>query len=90
MSTTLGVQWEKSQHTAFTLWDIDTEFQIAYEAYEKWKGRHRRSRPLWLCLGIKRQDDAVGKALCLGRQIQRLLEDGKERFGAQFEQGDCK
>ncbi|KAF1852087.1 uncharacterized protein K460DRAFT_299829 [Cucurbitaria berberidis CBS 394.84] len=86
----MAVQWEKSQHTSFTLWDIDREFQNAYEAYEQWQAKHRRSRPLWACFGVKSQDDALGKALSLGRQVQRLMETGKQLFGRRFEQGDSK
>lgn len=86
----MAVHWEKSQHTSFTLWDIDREFQNAYEAYEQWQARHQRRRPLWACFATKNQDDALGKALSLGRQVQRLMENGKELFGTRFEQGDSK
>ncbi|KAF2036117.1 hypothetical protein EK21DRAFT_96096 [Setomelanomma holmii] len=84
----MAVSWEKSQHTSFILWDIDREFQNANEAYEQYQARHRRKRTGWACLGMKSQDDALAKALSLGRQAQRLLETGKALFGARFEQGD--
>ncbi|KAH7075745.1 hypothetical protein BKA63DRAFT_490694 [Paraphoma chrysanthemicola] len=84
----MPVSWEKSQHTSFTLWDIDREFQTANEAYEQYQARHRRKRTGWACLGMKSQDDALAKALTLGRQVQRLMETGKELYGARFEQGD--
>ena len=86
----MAVSWEKSTHGSLTLWDIDREFQDAYEAYEQWQARHRRTRSKWLCLGTKNRDDAVGKALNLGRQIQRIMEQGKARFGVRFEEGDSK
>jgi hypothetical protein len=85
----MAVHWENSQHTSFTLWDIDREFQNAHEAYEQWQARNRRRRPVWACLSVKSQDDELGRALSLGRQVQRLLEVGKELFGTRFEQGDC-
>ncbi|KAL6710722.1 hypothetical protein ACN47E_007779 [Coniothyrium glycines] len=80
--------WEESQHTSLTLWDIEREFLNAHKAYEQWQARHRRGRALWACLGLKSQHDALGKALRLGRQVQRLMKTGKELFGARFEQGD--
>jgi hypothetical protein len=87
----MAVSWDKSQQqTSLLLWDIDREFQDAYEAYGQWQARHRRTRSKWACFGTKNRDDAVGKALSLGRQIQRLMEQGKEEFGARFEEGDCK
>ena len=90
MLNTMAVTWEKPQHTSFLLWDLDREFQNSYDAYEQWQARHRRKRSVWVCLGMKNHDDALGKALSLGRQVQRLMETGKESFGARFEQGDCK
>ena len=90
MSSTTAVSWDKSQHqTSLILWDIDREFQDAYEAYGQWQARHRRTRSRWACFGNKNRDDAVGKALCLGRQVQRVMETGKEEFGTRFEEGDC-
>lgn len=86
----MAVSWDKPQHTNLTLWDIDREFQDAHEAYEQWQARHRRTRSKWACFGTKNRDDAVGKALSLGRQVQRIMEQGKERFGARFEEGDTK
>jgi len=88
--STMAVSWDKPQHTNLTLWDIDREFQDAHEAYEQWQARHRRTRSKWACFGTKNRDDAVGKALSLGRQVQRIMEQGKERFGARFEEGDSK
>ncbi|KAH8717081.1 hypothetical protein GQ44DRAFT_624255 [Phaeosphaeriaceae sp. PMI808] len=84
----MAVTWEKTQHAFLTLWDIDREFQNANEAYEQWQARHRRKRTAWACLSTKHQDDALGKVLSLGRQVQRVMETGKEIFGARFEQGD--
>ncbi|CAO2650943.1 Nn.00g092400.m01.CDS01 [Neocucurbitaria sp. VM-36] len=86
----MAVHWEKSPHTSFTLWDIDREFQNAHDAYEQWQAKNRRRRPLWACFGVKSQDDTLSKALRLGRQVQRLMETGKELFGSRFEQGDSK
>ena len=86
----MAVHWENSPHTSFTLWDIDREFQNAYDAYEEYKARQSRRRAVWTCLRTKNQDDALAKALSLGRQVQRLMEAGKDLFGAPFEQGDCK
>ncbi|KAJ4369014.1 hypothetical protein N0V83_006096 [Neocucurbitaria cava] len=85
-----AVTWEKSQHTSLALWDIDREFQNAYEAYQQWQAKNGRKRPVWACLRGKRQDDTLSKALRLGRQIQRLMETGKELFGSRFEEGDSK
>ncbi|KAF2848768.1 hypothetical protein T440DRAFT_146429 [Plenodomus tracheiphilus IPT5] len=90
MSTSEGFQWGESQHTSLTLWDIDREFQQAHKAYEQWLARHRRTRPVWTCFGFRTQEDAVERALNLGRQVQRLMENGKKRFGARFEQGDSR
>lgn len=85
----MTVFWEETQHTSLTLWDIDREFQNAHDAYEQWQARNRRFRPVWVCLGLKNQDDALGKALRLGRRVQRLMETGKKLWGTRFEQGDC-
>jgi hypothetical protein len=84
----MATTWDKPQHTFLTLWDIDREFQNAHEAYEQWQARQRRKRSAWACLGVKHQDDALGKTLSLGRQVQRVMETGKEVFGTRFEQGD--
>jgi hypothetical protein len=84
----MAVIWEKSQQAFLTLWDIDREFERAHEAYEQWQARNRRKRSTWACLGVKPQDDALGKSLSLGRQVQRVMESGKELFGSRFEQGD--
>lgn len=86
----MALPWDKPQHTSLTLWDIDREFQDAYEAYGQWQARHRSKRTVWACFGTKNRDDTVGKALCLGRSVQRLMATGKERFGSRFEEGDCK
>lgn len=84
----MAVIWEKSQQAFLTLFDIDREFERAYEAYEQWQTRNRRKRSAWTCLRVKHQDDALGKSLNLGRQVQRAMESGKELFGSRFEQGD--
>jgi len=84
----MAVPWDKSQHTALTLWDIDRELQDAYETYEQWQARHRRTRSRWACIPGKNRDDAVGKALSLGRQVHRVLDSGKQAFGTRFEEGD--
>jgi hypothetical protein len=86
----MAFTWEKSQQTSFLLWDLDREFQNSYEAYEQWQARNRRGRSAWICFGVKNQDDVLGKALSLGRQVQRLMECGKELYGTRFEQGDCQ
>ncbi|KAL6153335.1 hypothetical protein ACJQWK_11632 [Exserohilum turcicum] len=90
MCPAVAMSWEKTQHTALTLWDIDRVFQDAHEAYEQWQARHRHTRSKWICFGGKNRDDAVGRALSLGRQIQRIMESGKEAFGERFEEGDQK
>jgi hypothetical protein len=82
--------WEKPQQNFFALWDIDREFQNAYEAYEQWQARSHRKRSAWACLGVKHHDDALGKTLSLGRQVQRVMDAGMERFGSRFEQGDSE
>lgn len=90
VSTSTGLQWAEVQHTSLTLWDIDSEFQQAQKAYEQWQARNRYTHPVWTRLGIRNKGTALRRALHLGRQIQTLMENGKERFGARFEQGDCK
>jgi hypothetical protein len=82
--------WEKPSQNFFALWDIDREFQNAHEAYEQWQARNHRKRSTWACLGLKHHDDALGKTLSLGRQVQRVIDAGIERFGSRFEQGDSK
>lgn len=82
--------WEESDYASFLLWDIDREFQNAYEAYEQWLARNRRRRSAWQCITGSTQEDALGKALSLGRHVQKLIDDGKEAFGSRFERGDCK
>ncbi|KAF2830174.1 hypothetical protein CC86DRAFT_181615 [Ophiobolus disseminans] len=84
----MTVTWEKSQHTSLLLWDLDREFQNSYEAYEQWQARNHRKRSAWTCLGLNHKDDTLGRALSLGRQVQRLMDIGKEMFGVRFEQGD--
>jgi hypothetical protein len=76
----MAVIWEKSQQAFLTLWDIDREFERAHEAYEQWQARNRRKRSTWACLGVKSQDDALGKSLSLGRQVATVMESGKELF----------
>ncbi|KAF2256790.1 hypothetical protein BU26DRAFT_558227 [Trematosphaeria pertusa] len=80
--------WEESDYASFLLWDIDREFQNAYEAYEQWLARNRRRRSAWQCITGSTQEDALGKALSLGRHVQKLIDDGKEAFGSRFERGD--
>lgn len=90
MSTSKTVQWGESQHASLTLWDIDREFQQAHGAYKQWQARHLRTRPAWNCFGLQTKQDAVERALHLGRQVPKLMEKGKAKFGARFEQGDSK
>lgn len=85
----MAVIWEKAQQAFLTLWDIDREFQNAHEAYEQWQARNRRKRSSWACLGVKNHEDALGKALSLGREVQRVMERGADLYGSRFEQGDC-
>ncbi|KAH5224198.1 hypothetical protein HBI62_116590 [Parastagonospora nodorum] len=84
----MAVIWEKAQQAFLTLWDIDREFQNAHEAYEQWQARNRRKRSSWACLGVKNYEDALGKALSLGREVQRVMERGADLYGSRFEQGD--
>jgi hypothetical protein len=84
----MSVISDKLQNTLFTLWDIDREFQNAYEAYEQYQVRRRLKRSVWVCLGTKHHDDALGNALSLGRRVQQIMEIGVKTFGARFEQGD--
>lgn len=90
ISTSTGVQWTETQHVSLTLWDIENEFQQAQKAYEQWQARNRYAHPLWTRFGIRNKDLTLKRALNLGRQVQTLMENGKQRFGARFEQGDCK
>lgn len=85
----MAVTWNKSQHTSFLLWDIDREFQNAYELYDQLQAKCSHKRPSWARLIVKTQDDVLAKALNLGRDVRNLMETGKKRFGARFEQGDC-
>jgi hypothetical protein len=80
--------WNKSQRTSFLLWNIDREFQNAYELYEQWQEKSGHKRSAWLRLAIKSQDDILAKALNLGRQIKNFMDTGKKRFGTKFEEGD--
>ena len=84
----MTVTWNKSQHTTFLLWDIDREFQNAYELYDQIKAKSGYNRSVWSRLAVKSQDDVLAKALSLGRDVRNLMKMGKERFGARFEQGD--
>lgn len=84
----MSVAWDKSQHTSFLLWDIDREFQNAYELYDQIRARLGYNRSLWSRLAVKTQDDVLAKSLSLGREVRNLMKMGKERFGARFEQGD--
>lgn len=90
ISTSTGVQWTETQHVSLTLWDIENEFQQAQKAYEQWQARNRYAHPLWTRFGIRNKDLTLKRALNLGRQVQTLMENGKQRFGARFEQGDSK
>ncbi|KAF2263223.1 hypothetical protein CC78DRAFT_617896 [Lojkania enalia] len=83
-----SISWEKPNYAFLTLWDIDHEFQKSYETYEQWLARYRRKRSTLECFGRKNQDDAVGKALRLGRQVRSLMECGQDAYGQKFEQGD--
>lgn len=85
----MTVTWNKSRHTSFLLWDIDREFQNAYELYEQLPAKHGDKRSTWARLAVKSQDDKLAKALNLGREIRSLMETGIKRFGARFEEGDC-
>ncbi|KAF2005138.1 hypothetical protein P154DRAFT_560081 [Amniculicola lignicola CBS 123094] len=80
--------WEKAHYTSLTLWDIDREFQQCNEAYEQWSARNQRKRSRWECLGVKHQDDAIGRALSLGRRVQEIVDLGIDVFGTKFERGD--
>jgi hypothetical protein len=84
----MTVTWNKSQHTSFLLWDIDREFQNAYELYEQLQSKCGRKRSAWSRLAIKSPDDVLAKALNLGREVKNLMETGTRRFGARFEEGD--
>ncbi|KAF2866180.1 hypothetical protein BDV95DRAFT_505474 [Massariosphaeria phaeospora] len=86
----MSSSWEKSHYATFTLWDIDREFQNAHEAYEQYLSRDRKGRSFssWRCFGRTGQDDVLAKALSLGRNLQNLLDSGKEEFGSKFERGD--
>lgn len=84
----MGVAWNKSQHTSFLLWDIDREFQNAYELYEQLQAKSGRKRSAWSRLAIRNQDDALAKALNLGREVKNFMDTATRRFGARFEEGD--
>lgn len=81
---------DKPNYTSLTLWDIDREFQTAYDAYEQWLSKNRPRRRKWECFGSRNQDDELGKVLCLGRQVKEIMEDGQDCFGKKFERGDSK
>lgn len=84
----MAVTWNKSQHTSFLLWDIDREFQNAYELYEQLQAKSDAKRSTWSRLAVKAPDNGLAKTLSLGREVGNLMESGKKRFGARFEQGD--
>ncbi|KAF9698270.1 hypothetical protein EKO04_003366 [Ascochyta lentis] len=84
----MAVTWNKSQHTSFLLWDIDREFQNAYELYEQLQAKSGHKRSAWSRLAVRSPDDGLAKALSLGREVRNFMETGKKRFGARFEQGD--
>ncbi len=81
--------WNKTQHTSFLLWDIDREFCNAYELYEQLQAKSGHKRSTWARLTVKGQQDSLSKALNLGRDVRNAMENGKKRFGARFEEGDC-
>lgn len=85
----MTVTWNKSQHTSFLLWDIDREYQNAYELYEQLRAKSGYKRSAWSRLAVKNQDDILAKALNLGREVKEFMGTGKKRFGARFEEGDC-
>ncbi|KAF2131036.1 hypothetical protein P153DRAFT_355824 [Dothidotthia symphoricarpi CBS 119687] len=84
----MPVTWESSSNASLIIWDIEREFQNASEAYVQWQARHRRRRSTWAWFGTKSRDDALRKALRLGRQVRKLIETGKATFGSRFEEGD--
>ncbi|KAF1925444.1 uncharacterized protein M421DRAFT_70002 [Didymella exigua CBS 183.55] len=81
--------WNKSQHTSLLLWDIDREFQNAYELYVQLQAKSGFKRSAWSRLAMKSQDDVLAKALSLGREVRNFMGTGKKRFGARFEEGDA-
>lgn len=85
----MAATWNKSQHTSLLLWDIDREFQNAFELYERLQAKTGHKRSAWSRLAVKSQDDILGKALSLGREVKNSMEAGIKRFGARFEKGDC-
>lgn len=84
----MTVTWNKSQHTSFLLWDIDREFQNAYELYKQLHAKSGYKRSAWSRLAIKSQEDVLAKALKLGREVRNFMDIGKKRFGTRFEEGD--
>lgn len=85
----MTVTWNKSQHTSFLLWDIDREFQNAFELYEQLQAKSGHKRSAWSRLAVKSQDDVLAKTLNIGREVKNFMETGKKRFGVKFEEGDC-
>ncbi|KAF2730023.1 hypothetical protein EJ04DRAFT_515525 [Polyplosphaeria fusca] len=81
--------FEKPQYITFTLWDIDREFQGAYESYEQWLARNRRRKSRWECFTRRNQDDELGKSLSLGRRLQTLMETAMDKYGTRFDRGDA-
>lgn len=86
--TIMTLTWNKSQHTSLLLWDIDREFQNAYELYEQLQAKSGYRRSAWSRLTVKSQDDVLAKALSLGREVRNFMDTGKKRFGTRFEEGD--
>lgn len=86
--------WEKDEWTSFTIWDIDRAFQQAYDAYEQIQLRSHKKRSRWeFCFGFYRrnsEDDELSKNLMLGRQVQNIMDLGRDTIGSRFEKGDCE
>ena len=87
----MSEMWEKDNWTTFTIWDIDRAFQESLEAYMQIKQRSRRKRTLLqACFGITSEDDELARSLSLGRQVQEIMELGRDTIGSKFEKGDCR
>ncbi|PVI05854.1 hypothetical protein DM02DRAFT_515831 [Periconia macrospinosa] len=80
--------WDESHYTAFLLWDIDREFQNAYEAYQRWLTKNLRKKSSWQCIAKSNKEDPLEKALSLGGHVVKAIKEGRETFGSSFERGD--